>query len=58
MTSAQFSNWANEVQLGEIYATYDEGFVQLENAYQAVNNFCRKEQKRGKTYKKRRACWD
>jgi hypothetical protein len=57
VSTTQFSKWANEVNFGEIYEEYDDNLTNIENAFQAVSDFCRKDKKREKTYKKRKSCW-
>lgn len=53
-----FSDWAKEVDLVELHHEKDFYDEILENAYEAINKFCRKEQKRSKIAQRKRHCWN
>jgi len=52
------SVWAQEVNYDEIYSEkYDAQDNMLSNAYDALNRFYQKDQRRSKTQKKYKDCW-
>jgi hypothetical protein len=53
------SVWAQEVQYDEINKQVNSNIIASLSveAHEALARFCQKEQKRGKTSKKRRHCW-
>lgn len=59
MGKNKHSVWAQEVQIEEVsYGTVGNNCTNiLQEAHDALSRFCQKEQKRGKTSKKRRHCW-
>lgn len=52
-----FSTKSNEIEIGQIYDEFSEDLQMLNNAYDAMNNFCRKEQKKSKIIRKPKVCW-
>lgn len=59
MGKNKHSVWAQEVQYEEVISEMDGGAAKtvLNDAYEALSRFCQKEQKRGKTSRNRRHCW-
>lgn len=46
--SSQFNNWANEVNLVELYDDFNGDIETISKSFSAVKNFCQKEKKRSR----------